>query len=117
MPKNRNDLILGVLDCLGKESAGQTPAVEDTARIDAKLNPIVRELAAIEFVYIPDLDAIPDEWFPSLCDIIAERCKTVFPLAPEDQAQLVEDSGVSMLRLKVMTRGKPTYAVLEQEPF
>lgn len=115
--QTRENLILGVLDCLGKESLGQTPAVEDMARIDAKLNPILRELAAIEYVYIPDPNAIPDELFPALCDIIAERCKTVFPLAPDDQAQLVADAGASLLRLKVILRGKPTYATLEQEPF
>lgn len=115
--KNRSDLVLAILDRLSVLQAGQPPATEDTQKVDGKIDPLLRELAAIELINVPDVTNIPLELFDSVADVLAERMKTVFPVDPSDIERLTSDAAASMQRLKVITRGRPTYAIVEQEPF
>jgi hypothetical protein len=114
--RTRADLVLEALESLGALAAGQTPEIEDTTRIDEKLDSIFAKLAGLEIVYVSDPDNIPQAYFADLAKIVADECKTKFGTVGEDAAQLEREglgvpagTGAAAMSLKAMTRGRPTF--------
>jgi hypothetical protein len=111
------DLLQEVLENLGVLAAGQTPEIEDLARVSEKLPSIVSLLAATEIVYIPDINNIPDEWFIPLSNCVAYFCKAKFGITGEAAAEVDNDYQIAILSFKVMNRGRPTGEVMKSDPF
>jgi hypothetical protein len=110
--RSRSDLVTEALANLGALSASQPPATEDLQFIDEKLESIMDGLAAREVVYVPDLSAIPNQWFDSLAAIVADACKSKFGVGGDDVTMLLGNAQKAEMDLKVMTRGKPTFEPL-----
>lgn len=78
--------------------------------IDRNLNGILAELGDDDLVMVVDPSDIPNEWFPSLAWIVADRVKAKFPLIPPDRIALAKAEGAeAMMTLRRTTRGRPSY--------
>lgn len=118
------DLITETLANLGVLAPGQAQDPDDTAYVSEKLDSILRMLADLEIVYIPDANNIPGQWFAPLADIVAGECATKFGSSPDDFARLIQKglgeplgTGAGAKALKQMTRGRPTYEPLRVDYF
>lgn len=130
--RTSTDLINEALANLGVLSAGQPTDPEDFAYVSEKLDAIVRKLAALEVVWIADVNNIPGAYFSDLADIVAGECATKFGATPDDVVTLVNrglggavgsigpvpvGSGTAAMSLKQMQRGRPTLEPLRTEFF
>lgn len=115
--KTRADLVVKVLEKLQIVPEGQTPEVEDTARVDRNLPPVLRELAAREIIYVPDIENIPEEWFLSLASVAAYELRSEFGVTGEFEVTLKNASDEGIGKLYVMRRGRPTYEPLKTLSF
>lgn len=123
--RTSEDLITEVLANLGVLASGQPTDPEDFNYIQEKLDSILRELAALEIAYVPDSDNIPGEYFSAIADIVAGECATKFGAINAGElidkgiggAQRPVGAGAAAMKLKIMTRGKPTYETLRTESF
>jgi hypothetical protein len=122
--RTSQDLVTEVLANLGVLSPGQNVEPEDFNYVSELLDPIVRKLAALEIVYIPDVDNIPGAFFKDLADIVAGECANKFGATPDDAVKLVAaglgkpvGSGTAAMSLKQMQRGRPTGEVQPSEYF
>lgn len=115
--RTQADLLTEVLENLGVLAAGQTPETEDLARVSEKLPSIVALLGATEVVYIPDLEAIPDEWFIPFSNCVAYHCKQKFGITGEASQEVDKDYQLALLQFRVMNRGRPTYETLKTDAF
>jgi hypothetical protein len=115
--RTQADLLQEVLENLGVLAAGQTPELEDLARVSEKLPSIVALLSATEVVAIPDIDNIPDEWFIPLSDCVAYHCKQKFGLVGDAAAAVDNDYQLALLQFRVMNRGRPTGETMQSESF
>ena len=116
------DLVTEALANLQVLAAGQPVDVEDFQYVNEKLDAIMRKLAALEIVYVADVNNIPGAWFADLADIVAGECVSKFGSTPEDSATLVQrglgvppGTGAAAQSLKQMLRGRPTYETLQTE--
>lgn len=126
--RTSRDLVNEALANLGVLAAGQPVDPEDYAYVNEKLDSILRKLAALEIVYVPDADNIPGAFFSDLADIVAGECATKFGSTPDDYVKLVNrglggaggvpvGAGTAAQSLKIMNRGRPTGEVLRTESF
>lgn len=117
------DLILEALANLGVLSAGQSVDPEDFSWVNEKLDPIFRQLAALEVVFVADPANIPAAWFASLADIVAGECASKFGLVGQEltdkvnrglggAGQVAIGAGTAAQSLKIISRGRPTYEPL-----
>lgn len=117
LTRKRADLVLEILENLGVLAAGQTVGPEDTSRVDEKLPSTIAYLAAAEVVSIPDLDAIPQEFFQQLSDICAYELRAKFGVVGDFAATLEKKNAEAYAAIKVMTRGRPTGEIVKGEFF
>lgn len=103
-----SDLVLETLEVLGVLPDGQTPGIEDTARVTEAVPSLLAQYAAREIVFVPDPNNIPDEWFNPLASMNAYELRSKFGIIGEEAADLEKGNSAAILRLKVMLRGKPT---------
>jgi hypothetical protein len=130
--RTSTDLINEALANVGVLSSGQPTDPEDFAYVQEKLDAIMRKLAALEIVYIPDINNIPGAFFSDLADIVAGEVATKFGATPDDLMMLVNrglggamspagpvavGSGTAAMSLKQMRRQKPTREALQSEFF
>ena len=130
--RTQADLINETLANLGVLSAGQTTDPEDYSYVQEKADSIVRKLAGLEIVYVPDINNIPGAWFSDLADIFAGECAEKFGVTGQNLADLVNKGlggavgpagpvpvggGAGARSLKQMNRGRPTGEVLRVEYF
>jgi hypothetical protein len=122
--RTASDLINEALANLGVLGAGQPVDPEDTNYVQEKLDSIMRKLAALEIVFVGDVDNIPGAWFADLADIVAGECANKFGATPDDAMKLTQKglgqppgSGAAAISLKQMMRGRPTGEVLPVEYF
>lgn len=127
--RTQADLINEALANLGVLSAGQPTDPEDYSYVQTKLDSIVRKLAALEIVSIPDTNGIPSAFFSDLADIVAGECAEKFGCTGDDLNQKVAKGlggppssanvgdGGAARSLKQMQRGRPTGEVLRVEYF
>ena len=120
--RSSSDLVLEALKNLGVLAAGQPVDVEDFAYVNEKLDPIFRQIAGLEIIFVSDPANIPGAWFAPLADIVAGECATKFGLRGEEYLTLVNKglggagnveigAGTAAKSLKIMSRGRPTYEV------
>ena len=110
--RTRNDLILKILEKLGVAENGQSPEIEDTARVDANLDSVVAELGPRDIIEIGDLGEIPPEYFLSLASICAYELRDEFGVTGEALVDLEKKNTESILKLQTMMRNRPTGAPL-----
>lgn len=115
--RSRADLIEKILEKLGVLPEGMQPEVEDSARIDRNLPSLINELAAREIVYVADLENIPDAWFLSLAQICAYEMRNEFGVSGDFEGMLRAGAAEGQDKIKVMTRGRPTYEPLKTVSF
>ena len=122
--RTRQDLVTEALANLGVLSAGQATDTEDYNYVDEKLDAIVRKLAVLDIVRVPDINNIRAEFFVDLADIVAGECATKFGQTPQDRDALEKKglgnppgSGSAAMSLKQMTRGRYTGETLPVEYF
>jgi hypothetical protein len=113
--RTRNELINEILENIGVLAAGQTANVEDTTRVQELLPSVQPMLMAMEIGYIPDFDAIPEHSFIPLAAICAYICRIKFGVSGDDEAALEKLFSQGVTALKVIYRGKPTYAPLQTD--
>ena len=122
------DLITETLANLGVLAAGQPIDPEDYNYVNEKLDSILRKIAGLEIVYVPDANNIPGAWCADLADIVAGECAMKFGKTGADLGDCVNrglggaagvevGAGTAAKSLKVMTRGKPTYEVQRADYF
>lgn len=107
--RTRVDLVIKILEKLGVLPEGQTPAVEDTVRVDKNLPSLMAEFAGREIVYVSDLDNIPEAWFLALADMGAWELRSEFGVTGELLATLQGGNDSAIMKLKTMLRGRPTF--------
>lgn len=130
--RTQADLINEALANLGVLSAGQPTDPEDYNYVQEKLDAIVRKLAGLEIVFVPDVNNIPGAWFSDLADIVAGETATKFGMTGQALADLMNKGlggavgpagpvpvggGSAAKSLKQMMRGRPTGEVLRVEYF
>lgn len=103
-----NDLALETLEKLGVLPDGQTPSIEDTARVIEAIPSILEELGGREIVYVSDADNIPGAWFMPLANICAFELIEKFGIIGEEAATLQGRGDDAIRKLKVILRGRPT---------
>lgn len=121
--RTSTDLVARTLANLGVLAAGQSIDPEDAALVEMELDSLFRKLNALEIVYVSDPLNIPGSWFSDLADIVAGECATKFgAIDPQQYTLLVSrglgnppGAGIAALSLKQMTRGRPTYEVLQTD--
>jgi hypothetical protein len=122
------ELVDETLANLGVKSAGQPTDPEDALYVTEKLDSIVRKLAGLDIVYVPDINNIPGAWFSDLADIVAGECAEKFGQNGAGLADMVNKGlggaagvpvggGAAARSLKQMNRGRPTGEVLRVEYF
>ncbi|MBF9234688.1 hypothetical protein [Microvirga alba] len=78
MSKTKSELITEALQELNALGAGQVASAEDIAAVDARVQPLLEDLASRNAIYIGDADDIPDSTFPHLVVLLAEACAKKF---------------------------------------
>lgn len=115
--RTRADLVVKILEKLGVVPEGQAPEIEDTARVNRNLPALFAELAGREIVYVPDIENIPEFWFLSLAQIGAYELRNEFGVTGEFELALKVANQEGIDKIKVMTRGRPTYESLRTVSF
>jgi hypothetical protein len=121
-----DDLVREVLSRLGVLASGQAPDPEDYAYVQTSLDSIRRKLAALEIVYIADINSIPGAYFTDIADIVAGELSTKFGVTPDDYSKLLSKGlggvqgvdvgyGAAAISLRQMTRGRATGEPLRVE--
>lgn len=114
--KTRAELVLQTLDDLGVLGAGQTEQIEDTQKINDALPSIIATLRTTEVYYLGDIDSIPEDAFMPLAAIAAWSMRAKFNVTdPNELKMLQEAAATGSATLKVINRGRPTYAPLKTE--
>jgi len=103
-----SDLVLETLEKLGVLPDGQTPGIEDTARVTEAIPSILEELAGREIVFVPDPDNIPGAWFMPLANICAFELIEKFGIMGDEAATLSQRNDAAILKLKIILRGRYT---------
>jgi hypothetical protein len=122
------ELVNEALANLGVLSPGQPIDVEDFNYVNESLDAIFRKLAALEICYVADPAHIPGPWFSDLAYIVAGECAMKFGSNPDQYQTLIAHGlggagnvpvggGAAAQSLKQITRGRPTYEVLQAEYF
>jgi hypothetical protein len=78
MSQTQDALTTAVLEELGAVGSGQTASAEDTAAVEAKIEPTLADLATRNVIYIPDPNDIDDAAFNHLVPYLAEVCAPKF---------------------------------------
>lgn len=112
MPKTRAQLRNKAYDILVGGDAGQIPSDEDASAIDGYIDPVIARLSAKNSVYIQDAEAIEDELFLDLAELVANAAQSEFG---GQQDPKKEQFHVNELR--VITRQTPGYGPQHVEYF
>lgn len=128
--RTQADLINEALANLGLLSAGQPTDPEDYNYVQEKLDAIMRDLAAMEIVFIADVNNIPGAFFSRLADIVCGECAAKFGSTGQDLSDKINrgmggaagtniavGAGTAARALKQMQRARPTGEVLRVEYF
>lgn len=122
--RSEQDLVNAALANLGVLAPGQPVDIEDYQLVQSNCDSIYRKLNALEICYVPDPQHIPGAWFADLADIVAGEMATKFGSNPEHYMTLIQrglgvppGSGSAAVSLKQITRGRPSYEVLQTDYF
>jgi hypothetical protein len=87
--RTQADLINKVLSNLGVLSAGQPTDPEDYAKVANNVDSYARTLAALEIVYLADLNNIPGAFFLDVADCMAGMSAAEFSMTGQTLADLI----------------------------
>lgn len=104
MSKTREQLRNKAYDIIVGGDAGQTPSTEDADAIDGYIDPVIARLASKSAIYIQDDEAIEDDVFLSLAQLVANAAQSEFG-GSEDPAK----ERFHTNELRVITRPTPGY--------
>lgn len=108
MTQTRAQLRNKSYDILVGGDAGQTPSSEDADAIDGFIDPVIAKLATKSAVYIQDSDAIEDEVFLDLAELVANAAASEFGSGTDPQKDLYHTN-----ELRIITRQTPGYGPQE----
>lgn len=115
MPKTRSDLIERALKNLGALPQGQAASAEDSASMDALIDPLIESLNMRDIVYVGDADTIPDEFFIPLGECLAFAASHEFGAALDPSRLRSDGRPKAEDDLKNMQAARPTYQTLKTE--
>src|ERR1017187_1230287 len=110
--KTQEDLVNEILENIGVLAAGQTAQIEDTRRVAELLPSVQKILSAQEIAYIGDFNAIDEAVFIPLAAVAAYLCRGKFGVSGDDEMALEKLYTQGVVSLKIIFRGRPTYATL-----
>lgn len=106
MSKTREELVERVLIELGVASAGQVANAEDSAIIDAAIEPVLSDLSARGIYSFGDPDSYDDEAFDQLAMCIANSRAKAFGGQYSEETRRVAESRLRLLT-QVYLSGQP----------
>lgn len=115
LTKTNAELVDAVLENLGVLAEGQTSEPEQTSRIQGRLPSILATLRSTEVFYLGNADAIPEDAFNALSDVVAYACHNSFGVTGEELQALKIADTEARVALKTIQRGRPTYQPLQTE--
>lgn len=127
--RTTQELITEVLAKHGVLSSGQPIDPEDYNYVFEALDSVIRQIAALEIVYIADANNIPSAFFLPVADIVTGETATKFGATPDDFMKLKNaglggppgsqkvGDGAACQALRAMRRGRPTGEVVRNEFF
>lgn len=102
------DLAIETLEKVGVLPDGQTPSVEDTARVTEAIPSILEELAAREIVFVADPNSIPGAWFMPLSNICAYEVLEKYGITGDEATVLKMRNDEAIAKFKAILRGRYT---------
>jgi hypothetical protein len=112
MSRSRADLRFKALSIIVGGDVGQAPSNEDATALDAYIDDEVAELQAKSIVYISDLDAIENEIFGTLAQLVANAAADEFGGRSDPQKKLYYEN-----QMRNITRQTPGYGPQETSYF
>lgn len=109
MTKTRTDLVHRALKNLGVLPQGVNPSAEEYTSVNDLIDPMVEELSAKDIYYLQDANAIPDEAFSPLGNILASACRAEFGMAKD--AAIVSLGLKGEVDLQKIQSLRPTFAI------
>lgn len=102
MSINRAQLVELAADELNLSSVGQTLAVEDSEKIDARIDPLIDNLAVRGVIYLGSTEDFADSISEPLSILLADSCAKIFgkPRDPVTRDRIEEE-------LRVIARRAP----------
>lgn len=108
--KTRAQLISRALERIGVLAAGQSLSAEDSALVDAQIEPLADELAAREVITLGDLEEFDTSVFHALADCLGYHVAPDFGVSLEELVGLGVDGregGAAERRLRIITASRP----------
>lgn len=115
--RTQADLVTQILIELAVVPEGMTPEADDFARVEDNVPSLIEQLAATETIYVPDTGNIPNAWFLPLATVMAYELRNMFGATGDAAATLETANANAIVKLKVMSRGRPTYEPLKTVSF
>lgn len=112
MSKTRAELRNKAYDIIVGGDAGQTPSAEDADAIDGFIDPVIARLGVLNAVYVQDAEAIEDELFLDLAELVANAAQSEFGGGEDPKKELYHVN-----RMRVLTRQTPGYGPQQVEYF
>lgn len=112
MSKTRVQLVNEALANLNEVGSGQSPEAEDQQYVDVKVDGLFAQLATDLIVSVDDEDAIPDEWFNPLAQLLANECATKFSQQYDPGKKAVFEA-----QLRRLAASRPTYEIQKAQYF
>ena len=112
MAKTEDDIVDRVASDLSLVGSGLSAEAEEDADIRQRLTTIVAELNARKVLYVPDLDAVPDEVFEPLVEYVVLKAGPGYgrPAAAQAELDAIED------RMRDITRSVAPRRTLTTDP-
>lgn len=116
----RRDLVDNILSEMSLVAAGQAPAPEDVAIVDAAIEPAVARYQALEILADIDLDNIADELFTPVSIFVADSLLSKYGIPRGNEADpgsWAAKLARSIDQMHTMRAMRPTYSVLQVNYF
>lgn len=99
MAKTRSELQRAILGKLNVVGVGETPAAEDTSKVDEHIATTVAQLVATRILHSVDLNAIPESIFDQLATHAAASAGPDFGQARNPDAQRQAEMEIARQRV------------------
>jgi hypothetical protein len=108
MSKTREQLISQIAEELKILGSGQVLSIEDRAKIEDVIEPVMAELTTRDIIGGIDLSAIPLEFFIPLGQIIARHAAIPFGMTDQEMQVYVANAASAEARILAMTLPRAT---------
>jgi len=89
--KTKQELVIRALRIIGVVGTGQEPSADNVENVGALVEPMFARLEAVEGIYAPAADEIPDSYFEPYAILLAKEAIEFGPLPPEANPQMALD--------------------------